>query len=312
MKKFKVSVLALEAIMATIAFTACNQASPEVKGEGEKILIGHELGETEVNKNPERVIVFDYGIIESMETLGEDIIGLAKSSLPPKLSHYDDEKYIDVGTLHEPNFEVIYESNPDLIIISGRQRDSYDELSKIAPTVFVSIDGADYLNSFKGNMEILGQIFNQEEIIAEKVGEIEEKMEVINEKGSKIQEKALFLMANDGNLSIYGRGSRFGILHNEFGLSPVDENIEASNLGQKITFEYLVEKDPDYLFVMDRGLIAGADVSAHQVMDNELVKMTSAYKNGNIIYLDAYTWYVSTGGIEGTLRMIDEVSSAIK
>ena len=69
-------------------------------------------------------------------------------------------------------------------------------------------------------------------------------------------------MANDGNLSAFGVGSRFGILHNEFGVAPVDETIKPSGHGDKISFEYIVEKDPDYIYVMDRAAIVGGDVSA--------------------------------------------------
>ena len=63
------------------------------------------------------------------------------------------------------NFEKISEINPDLIIISGRQAESYDELSKIGPTIFLGVDTNDYLNSFTKNMETLGEIFEQEEFI---------------------------------------------------------------------------------------------------------------------------------------------------
>ena len=45
--------------------------------------------------------------------------------------------------------EKIFELNPDLIIISGRQADYYEELSKIAPTINLSIDNKNYLESFE-------------------------------------------------------------------------------------------------------------------------------------------------------------------
>ena len=38
-------------------------AGAEGNSEGETLVVTHELGETTVNKNPKRVVVFDYGII---------------------------------------------------------------------------------------------------------------------------------------------------------------------------------------------------------------------------------------------------------
>lgn len=43
---------------------------------------------------------------------------------------------------------------------------------------------------------------------------------------------------------------------------------------------------------MDRAAVAGEDISAKQVIKNDLIKSTTAYKNANITYLDAHVWYV--------------------
>ena len=97
-----------------------------VSADGEKIKITHKLGETEVTKNPSRVIVFDYGIADALNTLEVEIIGLPKSSLPSLLSKYEDGKYENVGSLKEPDMEKVYELKPDLIIMSGRLESYYE------------------------------------------------------------------------------------------------------------------------------------------------------------------------------------------
>lgn len=317
MKKLKKVGLLLIAIVTTFALVACSfepEAISQEEGnhESASIIIKHELDEVSIKKSPKRVIVFDYGILDALDKIGEDIIGLPKSSLPSYLDKFKGEDYVDVGTLKEPNFEKIYELQPDLIIISTRQASLYSEFKKIAPTVYLAINDGDYMNSFKNNMKALGQIFDKEELIEDEVNNIENAIRALNEKAKSIAKNALFVMANDGNLSAYGQDSRFGILYNEFGLTPVDEDIKASTHGQKITFEYIMEKDPDYIFVMDRAAVAGGDVSAKQVMDNDLIKSTKAFKNNDIIYLDAHVWYVSSGGITGTMKMIEEVQSSLQ
>lgn len=299
-------------LLMLVFLSACgDQPSTQAgKPEEETISIDHELGKTEVPLKPEKVLVFDYGVLDVLETIGEDVVALPKSSLPQYLENFKNDKYKDIGSLQEPNFETIYEIGPDLIIISARQAELYDEFAKIGPTIYLEMPQDKYMETFKENTKILGQIFDKEDLIAEEVKEIEELIDQLNKKVDQ-DKNSLFIMANDGNLSAYGQASRFGLIHNEFGLKPVDENIEASTHGQKISFEYLVEKDPDYLFVMDRAAVAGGDISAKDVMDNDLVKRIKASQNDKIIYLDAHVWYVSAGGIQSTKKMIEEVNASL-
>jgi iron complex transport system substrate-binding protein len=65
------------------------------------------------------------------------------------------------------------------------------------------------------------------------------------------------------------------------------------------------------LFVLDRAAITGGEVSASNVMDNDLMKRTKAYDNDRIIYVDSHVWYVSSGGITGTLKMVEDIQSAL-
>lgn len=309
MKKFSLLIITIIAL----GLSACSpapDAAPTGSG-GEEIVITHELGETVLSGVPERVVVFDYGVLDAIDTIGEEIVGVPKQTLPPYLEKYNGEEYTDVGSLKEPNFEVLYELNPDLIIISARQLELYDQLSDIAPTLYLTIDGGTYMEDFKHNMGVIGQIYDKEELLLDKIAAIEEDIEELHELASSSSMNALFIMANDGNLSAYGTGSRFGMIHNEFGVEPADPNIDSSTHGQKITFEYIVEQDADYIFVMDRAVIAGGETSAMQVMENELIERTKAYQNDNIIYLDPFTWYVSSGGLTGTQNMVDEISETL-
>lgn len=314
MKNIKRLGLLVLVIMGAFAMVACNSQSKTVdkeQVENQTINIKHQLGEVSLDKTPNKVVVFDYGVLDALDKIGQDIVGLPKKTVPQYLDKYKGDDYVDVGTLKEPNFEKIYELNPDLIIISGRQAELYDEFKKIAPTVYLTIEQEDYIGSLKNNMEVLGEIFDKKKELEKEVENIEDAIESLNEKAKSMDKNALFIMANDGNISAFGSGSRFGMLHKEFGVKAVDENIDSSQHGQKISFEYIVEKDPDYIYVMDRVAVTGGDISAKQVMDNDLIKSTKAYKNNNIIYLDAHVWYVSSGGITSTMKMIEEIQSSL-
>lgn len=323
-KKLILSVLAA----MTLAFTGCgatttqsgngtaaegNQVVAETTEEAGTVKVVHKLGETEVTKNPKNIIVMDYGVLDALAELNVEVTGLPLSStMPEYLSAFqDEEKYVNVGTLKEMDLEKVFEVEPELIIIGGRQADYYEELSKIAPTVQLAVDNSDYINSFKTTMNYLGEIFGKEEEVAAKITEMEA---AIAEVGTLAKEKdvnALVVLANGDAFSVYGKGSRFGIIHNEFGIKPVDENIEVSTHGQNASFEYILEQNPDILFIVDRSAATGGEGSAQAMFDNELIKQTDAYKNGRIVYLDPVVWYSAGGGFTSTQVMIDEISASL-
>lgn len=66
----------------------------------------------------------------------------------------------------------------------------------------------------------------------------------------------LVVLSNGGKVSAFGPGSRFGMVHEVFGVKPADENVEVAQHGQNVSFEYIVDLDPDYLFVIDRVLLS--------------------------------------------------------
>src|SRR5690606_39050654 len=191
-----------------------NGGNSETDNAAEEMSVTHELGTTNVKINPERVVVIDLGSLETLDQLGVKVVGTVKRNLPQYLSKFEDDSSItDVGTLKEVNFEKIQELSPDLIIISGRLQDSYEELSEIAPTIFVAVDNNDYLNSFEKNVRLLGEIFNKEDEAEKALAEVDVKIKENQEHIKTVQGKALIVLFNNGRFSAYGKNSRFGFIH---------------------------------------------------------------------------------------------------
>lgn len=301
-KTFSVAALILMVLAASFS-TFAHQ---------ETITIVHELGEVQVAKNPQTVVVFDYGLLDTLDSLGVEVTGVVKNSLPSYLEKFGGEQYVDIGTLFEPNFERIYELEPDLILISGRQAEVYAELNRIAPTVYFTIDTNDYWGSFSANVRLLGEIFDRSELVEAELAGIKEAMDVIKAQAADLGASALILMANDGALSAYGPGSRFGVIHKEFGFPAADSKIEVVNHGQNVSFEYLVQVNPDLIFVIDRAATVGGSVSARQVMDNPLVRMLNAHRNNQIYYLTSQVWYTASGGLMGTRIMVEDLEAVFQ
>ena len=86
----------------------------------------------------------------------------------------------------------------------------------------------------------------------------------------------------------------------------------ASTHGQSVSFEYVTEKDPDYLFVVDRSAAVGGESSAKQVIENSIVSKTKANQTDHVIYLDPNYWYLSGGGFVSVSEMVKEIDGSIK
>ena len=268
----------------------------------------------ELEKNPQRVVVFDYGVADILKNLGVDaVVGLPKNGkMPEILSNYSDDKYTNVGSLKETDFEAVESLNPDLIIIGGRQAEDIDSFKEIAPTVNLAVDGQDYMNSFKTVVTDLGKLFDKEDEAKKAIDEIEAKIEKVNKTVKEKGLTASVVMANEGNISAFSAKSRYGLIYNGLGFAEVDKNIDDSTHGQQVSFEYFLENKADYVFVVDRGAITGKGDSASKLFDNEVMNKTEVAKNGNIVYLNSVIWYTMTGGIESTNKMIDEIADALK
>lgn len=307
----------LAVIMSIVAIIAigCSNNDDNNNNANEKVetvTVKHELGETEVQKNPEKVVVFDFGSLDTLDKLGVDVTGVPQNNIPSYLDKYEAAEYENIGGLKEPDFEKLAEVDPDLIIISGRQADLYDQFEELGDTIYLGVDNDNYMESFEENVTILGEIFDKEEEAATAFDEIKAAIDELEATAEASDKNALIILANEDKISAYGPNSRFGIIHDVFGVTSVDEGIEASTHGNNVTFEYVVEQDPDLLYVVDRGAVVGGESSAKQVVENQLMESTKAYQNDNIVYLSPDYWYLSGGGLISVAAMVDEITASLE
>ena len=273
-------------------------------------IVKHELGQAQINGIPKRVIVFDYGLLDIVDAVGGNVVGVVKDNLPQSLKKFNDKKYTNIGTLFEPNYETLIKLKPDLILISGRQEKVYKELNKIAPTIYLTVDGPTYMNDLKKNSLLIGDIFNKKSVVEGKLASIDKSIKSLNKKTTN--NNAMFLLVNGNALSVYGKGSRFDMLYSVFGFKSADTNIPVDNHGNKVSYEYILSKNPDYLFVLDRSKLIDSKITAKETLDNNLIKSTKAYKNKKIINLNLENWYLASGGLTVTENIIKEIKTSVK
>lgn len=311
MKKTVLMVIAT--VMLVLAGCSNNSSADTKESTASKdkseVTIQDANGKITVPKAPKKVVVFDNSALDTMNVLGvgDKVVGAATDNLPDFLQDY--KKVESAGGIKEPDLEKINALKPDLIIISGRQQDFQKDLEKNAPTIFFSTDNNDTWGSIQKQVNAIAKIFDKEAKAKKEIALLQEKIDATHKKAST-SGKALVLLANEGSISAYGKGSRFGIVHDTFGFKEADDKIKASTHGQNVSYEYVLEKNPAIIFVVDRTKAIGGDDSQNNVAANELVKQTDAGKNQKVISLDPSVWYLAGSGLESVKIMLENVNQA--
>jgi len=319
MKKWQKTIIGLASIFTLAACSAQEGAADAADSttatslaqSEETVTIEDARGSIEVPKNPENVAVLDFGHLDTLIALGKQdaVTGTATENMPAYLADKADQ-FENVGTLKEPNVEALANLAPELIIISNRLEDFAEQLEEIAPVVVLSVDYTDYWGSVQKNITTLGTIFDEEIAAEEAIASLNDEIEAVQATTAGISEKALTLLLNDGSMSAFSTGSRFGFIYDILGFTPVDVAIEDSTHGQSLGYEGLLEINPQILFVVDRTAAIGtASEENAALLENDFVYQTDAYKNNKIINLSSDLWYLSGGGIESIHLMVEEVAA---
>lgn len=275
------------------------------------LTVEHPMGKTTLETEPKRVVVLGMDTLDVLDNLNIEPVGVVKSPMPSYLNKYQDDKYTAAGSLFEPDFETIFTLKPDLIIASNRSSESYDELSKIAPTVVFMADPSDYWRSTQQAWQMLGKIFNKTEQVDAKIATLQKQIDAITSRTSDTHELML-IMTNGGKVSVFGAQSRFAALYELFGFSEVTANKANKAHGDLISYEYIAEANPPYLLVLDRDQAIGRESGeAFKKLNNSLISQTDAVKKGHVHYLNPHAWYISASGIQATQIMIDDINALL-
>lgn len=279
----------------TLPFAAAHAAST-IKVQGNS-------GEVQVPLKPKTVLVFDLGALDIIQTLGGDVQGVPNQAIPDVLGKYrDTAKYPQIGSLFEPDYEKIKALKPDLIVAGNRTLPKVEELKKYAPVLDVTVDNQNQMDSVYRNIRSLAAVYGAEDKGEQQIKEIDAAIADVKAKAAN-KGGALFLMTNGGKLSVYGPGSRFDMLYSVFGVPATKDKIEVSKHGQAVSFEYLLKANPDWLLVLDRDAAIGQDGdAAKKLLDNKLVHATKAWRNQQVIYLNAANWYTMSNSSPTALK----------
>lgn len=276
-----------------------------------------ELTDVEVPYDPERIAILDMACLDILDNLGvgDRVVGSASTSLDYLQDYVTNEEIVNLGTIKEADMEAVMECEPDIIFIGGRLSSSYDALNEIAPVVYLSTDTeAGLVESVRTNASTIASIFGLEDKVDALMADFDSRIETLAQFAEG--KTAIIGMCTSGSFNVLGNDGRCSLIGNEIGFENigVDADVDTATHGNEASFEFIVDKNPEYIFVMDRDAAIGTDGAqlAQEIMENELVMGTDAYKNGNIVYLaHPAVWYTAEGGVTALDVMLQDLESEL-
>ncbi|GAB0169006.1 ABC transporter substrate-binding protein [Lysinibacillus sp. CTST325] len=238
-------------------------------------------GEIEIPTKVERLVVDAY--LPTSLLLGVKPVGATKQDL--ENVHIQDQ-IDDIENTGESAIESILALKPDLIITAQADAESYEKLSKIAPTVVLPYETYRSVEvEVRGIAEILG-----------KQAEGEAWLKMFEEQVSENREKLAEVLDRNETFSIFGAyGKEFYVygdgiyrggqaIYKKLQLKAPqniqEELIEKGETFKQVSYEVLPEYAGDYIFVDETN---GAELNR----EDSLWKSIDAVKNNNVFYLDA-------------------------
>lgn len=282
----------------TITIACINGASEEI--------------ELEVPYDPQTIVTLDAASTDILSNLGlaDRIIG---TTTPEAYLEEYVANAANVGTAKTFDVEAIMELQPDIIFMAGRGSDFYDTLTEIAPVVRLTVSGTVVEGTYT-NAKKIASIFGLDAEMEAKLGVYDERIAAIQKiAGGK---NAIVGMCTGGSFNLLGNDGRCSIIGNELGFNNigVEANIDTSTHGNEASFEFVVDKAPDYIFVLDRDAATNSEGAqlAKDIMENELIMGTDAYQNGNLIIMEhAGVWYKAEGGFTALGIMLEDLETAL-
>ncbi|MEV7909153.1 ABC transporter substrate-binding protein [Streptomyces griseus] len=271
--------------------------------------VTHAMGRTEIKAAPKRVVVLDVGEFDNVVSLGLKPVGYAPSEGDAAIPSYlkeDAGEPKSVGTINSLNLEAIAGLQPDLILGSQlRAADKYDELSKIAPTVFSIRPGFTWKENYLLNAQALDRTKQAEA----NLDAYEAKAVELGEDIGPDKPTVSMVRYMPDRLRLYAKASFIGTILQDVGL-PRPKNQQIDDLAAEISPEKIDEADADWIFTGVYG-----DPKATQrdtARSNPLWKNLKAVKEGRAKDVSDETWYLGLGVTSADLVLDDLRADLVK
>lgn len=279
----------------------------------------------QLNQTPKNIAVYDLATLDTLNALNINVQIVPDTTFAANLAPYQSNQSIKAGTLFEPDFSKLDKLKPDLIFIGGRSAKKFDQLNKIAPTVYMGNDNQHYLENLTQHTQQLAKAFDREAIAQQKLQEIAALQAQLKEKTQG--KTAVMLFAVSDHFIPQDKNDRFGFVYDLTGFKsilPPSEQAHTQNTKSDLNEEIklqdkrhenlksIVKAQPDYLIVLDRGAVNTEKYAAKEtIFKHTLLSQAYAVKEKKVIFVDANAWYLTGAGLDNTIYMLKTLIQAI-
>ncbi|WP_416654750.1 ABC transporter substrate-binding protein [Bacillus amyloliquefaciens] len=256
-------------ILSVLFIPACSEPEHETA-------IRHDLGTAHVAAHPQRVAVLNPGFIDTLHDLG-----IKPASAADDRSERNGGSP-SVGTRSHPDLKKIASLKPDLIIAdSSLHRGIYHKLTKIAPTIALKNEDADYQDAVDAALTIEKAV-GKKDIIEKQLSAQEEKL---NESKRKLDAEGgsiLLIDAANGGISVKNDQFFTSRLLALTGFTYAIQTASGKkNDHIKMTPGQLLRIDPDYIVLLG---------GEKELGKHPLWKQLTAVKNRRVYRADRAVW----------------------
>ncbi len=218
--------------------------------------VTHVMGSTEIPAEPTRIVALDQTFVDAALALDTAVVAFTdirgRSGGPPPYLAGPLARLApnarSVGELSNPSLEQIAALRPDLIVSTKtRDEDIYDELSRIAPTVFSETTGA----TWKDNLRLLAETIGKEELAQTRLAEYEQRARALGDAIRAAEGKnptITVIRFSAMQTRLYQRASFSGIVLADVGLArPPAQDVDKHAV--EFSPERILDADADQIFL---------------------------------------------------------------
>lgn len=271
-----------------------------------KIVIEHEMGKTELDKTPKRIVALEFSYTDALVTLEVQPVGIGDDDDPNLFMdavRSELKDYTSVGSRYEPNIEIISSLKPDLIIADvNHHKAIYDQLNGIAPTILLDDHLADY-NHMLDNYAVIAKAVGKEEEGKKRLEEHEATIEEAKQKIAHSDIDVLPAVVNPKGFFAHSDHSYTGSFVTSLGFN---DPVKGEDSYPKLSLEQLVETNPQVIFLMPTEETTIID----EWKSNPLWKEIDAVKNDHVFMVERRNWALSRGLI-GSEKMAEDIVQSL-
>lgn len=282
-------------------------------------MVEHQLGRAEVPTEPRRVLALDpYYSLPTALAAGANVVGTSHQPFGEPFPPYVDRRaaadVANVGWFTELDTERILELEPDVIVgLETFVQDNEEQLSKIAPTVALSVDA----RHWKENLELVGEAIGREDAVARQLEKYESRAASVKERltraGPTAEPVSLLNIRAADDLRVYTDNCAAEVLK-DVGLTPhlANQTTEEEN-SVNLTLERITDADADVLFYFVGSAGTNPDSATdarNEITQHRLWNGLRAVRDDQAHQVDA-RWWFDCGSTQAANRILDDVTEAL-